>query len=174
MDNLDKNPGLSVAFLVLLPRAARAGIVAAGFRRVVADGGILQLITRDEAPLSFLAFETTLLAVAVILSVLRVLRFERDERLVVVDLFGFEDLQPTPVRRLRPLADEIEIDLLLRVGVSCVDDEIDGSGNESRVASAHLRCRRLAFTSAVDDGLAAVAEKGTGTARARLHVFRHK
>ncbi len=50
--------------------------------------------------------------------VLRILCFERDERLVVADLFGLEDLKSTPLGRLRPLANEINVNLLSRARMS--------------------------------------------------------
>ena len=81
-----------MTFLVFLPRAARAGIVAAGLRRFIPDGRILQLVARDEAPFAIFTFEQTLLAVAMVLAVLRILGFERDQGFVVINLFGLEDL----------------------------------------------------------------------------------
>lgn len=81
-----------MAFLVFLARSAWTGIVAAGPRCFIPDGRILQLVTRDEAPLSLLPFKQTLLAVVLILSVLRIPRLERDEGLAVVDLLRLDDL----------------------------------------------------------------------------------
>src|SRR6185295_1859253 len=107
-----------MTFLVLLARAAWAGIVAAGPRRFVPDSRILQLVARDEAPFSIFTFEQTLLAVTLLFSVLRILRFEGDERLVVIDLFGLEDLKSMPLGRLGPLANKIKIDFLSRVRMS--------------------------------------------------------
>lgn len=79
-----------------------------------------------------------------------------------------------PVGRLRPLTNEVEIDLLSRVRVSRIDDEVDGAGYKGRIPCAHQLFRRLAFASAVDDRLAAGAEKGTGTTGTRLNVFSHR
>ena len=81
-----------MALFELLPRAARAGIVATWLRRFIPDGRILQLIARDETPFAVFAFEQALLAVTLLFSVLRILCFERDERLVIINLFGLEDL----------------------------------------------------------------------------------
>ena len=81
-----------MTFLVFLARAARTGIVASRLRRFIPDGRILELVARDEAPLAIFTFEQALLPVTVLFSVLRILCFERDERLVVINLFGLEDL----------------------------------------------------------------------------------
>ena len=81
-----------MALLKFLPRPARAWIVAARLGRLIPHGRILQLVTRDEAPVSLLPFKQTLLAVVLILSVLRIPRLERDEGLAVVDLLRLDDL----------------------------------------------------------------------------------
>src|SRR6185295_16424146 len=107
-----------MTFLVLLARAAWAGIVAAGPRRFVPDSRILQLVARDEAPFAIFTFEQTLLAVTMLFSVLRILSFERDERLVVVDLFGLEDVKSSPLGSLGPLTNEVEVNFLSRVRMS--------------------------------------------------------
>src|SRR6185295_10443968 len=97
----------AVALLILFTGAARAGIVAPGRWRLVSNGRVLQLVTGHEPPLSVLTFEQTLLAMPLVFATLRgELRLERHERLVVVDLFRFDDFQSTPRRCFGPLANE--------------------------------------------------------------------
>lgn len=105
----------AVALLILFAGAARAGIVAPRRWRLVSDGRVLQLVTRHEPPLSVFLFEQTSFSVSLVFAPLRrELRFERHERLVVVDLFRLDDFQSTPRRCFGPLANERKIDFFAR------------------------------------------------------------
>ena len=65
-----------MAFFVLLAGAAGAGIVAPGRRRLVPDGRVFQLVSRDEPPLPVFTFEQASFTVPVVFAALRELRFE--------------------------------------------------------------------------------------------------
>ena len=108
-----------------------------------------------------------------VLLMLRKLRLKRDERLIVVDLFCLEDLQPAPRRRLRPLDYERKINLFSCARMSGGYDEVDGASHESRVTGAHQLFRGLALARALDDRLTTSGKRSSRPARAGLIYFGH-
>jgi len=165
----------AVALFILFAGAAGTGIVAPGRRRLVSDGRVLQLVTRHEPPLSIFSFEQTSFPVALVFAPLRSeLRFERHERLVVVDLFRLDDFQSTPVGGFGPLANERKIDFFARACMSRGNDEVDVMRHKSRIPGAHQFFGRLTFARAVDNRLTTLGEENARTARADFVIFSHR
>src|SRR6266496_1680448 len=53
-------------------------------------------------------------------------------------------------------------------------DEVDGTGDEGRIASAHQLFSSLAFSFAADDLLATICEANARTTRAALIIVNHR